>query len=259
MRIDYATQTGIFAMAYNALSPALDKTLTFLSEVKQINTPTDLTNAVIRATSEYGVSNVLAGYIPRSGMLPGDQLRHVLLADWPAEWADIYFHNGYLFQDPTIQRVLTACPAFSWTELTKSLVARSQMLVMDRAKDFALSDGCTVPLVPLDGRHVGFSFAGRHVDDAPEAKGAMTLIATFAFGRALELRSATAKAAGKLTFREREVIGWISAGKTDWEIGSILGVSDKAIAKHVHNARTKLGAMNRAHAVAEAIRAGLIA
>ncbi|RYC28404.1 helix-turn-helix domain-containing protein [Ciceribacter ferrooxidans] len=50
----------------------------------------------------------------------------------------------------------------------------------------------------------------------------------------------------------------IGAGKTDWEIGVIFGVSEKAVAKHVYNIRMRLGAVNRAHAVAEAFRLRLI-
>ncbi|MCR6502049.1 LuxR family transcriptional regulator [Shinella sp. CPCC 101442] len=246
-------------MKHNAISEGLDKTLSFLSEIKQINTLPELTTAAARATAEYGVKRILAGYIPRSGMLPNDQLRHVLLADWPEQWADIYFHNGFLFHDPTIRRVLNASPTFSWSELSKAPdVVRNERLVMDRAKDFHLGNGCTVPLVALDGRKVGFSFAGAEIDDAPDAKGVMTLIATFAFGRAIELQTNAARASAHLTPREREVIAWISAGKTDWEISKILGVSEAAIAKHIFNVRMKLGAMNRAHAVAEAFRAGLI-
>ncbi|MGD9476677.1 helix-turn-helix transcriptional regulator [Shinella sp. G-2] len=246
-------------MAKKAISADLDRTLAFLSEVKQITTPADLTSAAMRATAAYGVKKILAGFIPRSGMLPSDQMRHVLLADWPQEWAEIYFQNGFLFQDPTIRRVLSASPTFSWSDFSKGQdIGRNEKLVMDRAKDFSLGNGCTVSLVSLDGRNVGFSFAGAEVDDAPEAKGAMTLIASFAFGRALELRTAATQASTRLTHREREVVGWISAGKTDWEISVILGISEKAIAKHIYNVRLKLGAMNRAHAVAEAIRKGLI-
>lgn len=246
-------------MALNASSPGLDRTLAFLSEVKQISSASDLTNAAMRATSAYGVKKILAGFIPRPGLLPGDQMRHVLLADWPTQWAELYFQNGYLFQDPTIRRVLSASPTFSWNEFSKtSDIGRSEKLVMDRAKDCSLDNGCTVPLVSLDGRKVGFSFAGPDIDDSPEAKGTMSLIASFAFGRVIELRTEAAKVAARLTPREREVIAWISAGKTDWEISVILGVSVQAIEKHIFNVRTKLGAVNRAHAVAEAFRAGLI-
>lgn len=57
-------------------------------------------------------------------------------------------------------------------------------------------------------------------------------------------------AAPGLTARERDAMGFVAEGKTDWEIGVILGVSEATARFHVDNARRKLGAVNRAHAVA---------
>ena len=53
-----------------------------------------------------------------------------------------------------------------------------------------------------------------------------------------------------LTARERDALRWVAAGKSDWEIAVILGVSQTTVRFHVDNARRKLGAVNRAQAVA---------
>lgn len=53
-----------------------------------------------------------------------------------------------------------------------------------------------------------------------------------------------------LTRRERDVMAYVAEGKTDWEIGVILSLSETTARFHVDNARRKLGAVNRAHAVA---------
>ncbi len=53
-----------------------------------------------------------------------------------------------------------------------------------------------------------------------------------------------------LTVRERDVLRFVAQGKTDWEIGIILSVSETTARFHADNARRKLGAVNRAHAVA---------
>jgi len=62
----------------------------------------------------------------------------------------------------------------------------------------------------------------------------------------------------KLTLRETECLGWAAQGKSEWEISQILGISEHTAEKHLINARVKLGAVNRVHAVATAIRQGLI-
>lgn len=53
-----------------------------------------------------------------------------------------------------------------------------------------------------------------------------------------------------LTARERDALAFVAGGKTDWEISIILGVSESTARFHVDNARKKLGAVNRAHAIA---------
>lgn len=52
-----------------------------------------------------------------------------------------------------------------------------------------------------------------------------------------------------LTAREQESLAWVAEGKSDWEIATILGLSETTVRFHVDNARKKLGAVNRAQAV----------
>ena len=62
----------------------------------------------------------------------------------------------------------------------------------------------------------------------------------------------------KLTNRERDAVAWVAEGKSDWEISVILGVSESTIRFHVDNARKKLGAVNRAQAVARLAAARML-
>jgi DNA-binding CsgD family transcriptional regulator len=56
-----------------------------------------------------------------------------------------------------------------------------------------------------------------------------------------------------LTGRETEVLTWITQGKTNHEIGVILGVSTKTVCKHVQRILNKLSVENRTAAAAIAI------
>lgn len=61
-----------------------------------------------------------------------------------------------------------------------------------------------------------------------------------------------------LSEREKEVLRWLTTGKTSWEIAQILLISERTVNYHVQNIIRKLDAVNRAHAVAIAIMAKLI-
>lgn len=56
--------------------------------------------------------------------------------------------------------------------------------------------------------------------------------------------------APRLTAREREVLTWVAEGKSDWEVATILGISETTVRFHLDNARKKLKAVNRVQAAA---------
>jgi hypothetical protein len=47
-------------------------------------------------------------------------------------------------------------------------------------------------------------------------------------------------------------------GKTAWEVGSILGISEQTAVRHLSNATHKLDCVNKHHAVVKALRVRLI-
>ena len=62
-----------------------------------------------------------------------------------------------------------------------------------------------------------------------------------------------------LTARELEALKWTMEGKTAWETGRIMSISERAVHGHMQHAMVKLGASNKHHAVIKAIRMGFIA
>lgn len=61
-----------------------------------------------------------------------------------------------------------------------------------------------------------------------------------------------------LSEKEKEVLSWMVHGKSNWEIAQILGVSERTAKFHVENVIKKLKAVNRAQAVAIAVREKLV-
>ena len=65
-------------------------------------------------------------------------------------------------------------------------------------------------------------------------------------------------APGGLTKREVEVLRLVASGMTNRAIATQLGLSEKTVARHVHNSLTKIGVPSRAAATAYAYEHGLI-
>ena len=56
-----------------------------------------------------------------------------------------------------------------------------------------------------------------------------------------------------ITSREREILRWIYLGKSNFEIGAILGISPLTVKNHVQKILRKLNVVNRAQAVGKAL------
>ena len=76
--------------------------------------------------------------------------------------------------------------------------------------------------------------------------------------RLLGRRSAAADGESPLTRREREVLTFVAAGRSNREIASELVVSEHTVHRHVANILRKLGEPTRAAAAARAARDGLV-
>lgn len=57
----------------------------------------------------------------------------------------------------------------------------------------------------------------------------------------------------ELTERELECLRWAAGGKTAWETGMVLNISERTVNFHLVNAQKKLGATNKIQTVARAI------
>jgi LuxR family transcriptional regulator, quorum-sensing system regulator BjaR1 len=61
-----------------------------------------------------------------------------------------------------------------------------------------------------------------------------------------------------LTRRETECLRWVAAGRSDPQIGMILGLSSNTVHAHVEAAKTKLDANSRAQLILRAVMAGIL-
>lgn len=62
----------------------------------------------------------------------------------------------------------------------------------------------------------------------------------------------------QLTPRELECLRWTMDGKTAWEVGELLGISERTAVLHLNNGMHKLDCTNKHQAVLKALRLGLI-
>jgi LuxR family quorum sensing-dependent transcriptional regulator len=232
----------------------LDETLAFIEAIDRCGSADAVSQTVLSIIKPMGFTQVFAGIIPTPGMSAQQQIANVVLHHWPEQWSQRYFSQGYLFDDPAIQRVTSSIDPFLWSELADDRPSAKR--IMGEAKEFHLGFGFTVPMLTLDGQSAGFSIASDRGELPPHYRGRLQLLAMYAFARALSLADMPPKV--KLTPREADVLRWIAEGKSDWEIGMILRISEHTVDKMARQVRAKFNATNRTQAVALALRHGII-
>jgi LuxR family quorum sensing-dependent transcriptional regulator len=129
---------------------------------------------------------------------------------------------------------------------------------MRRAADFGLERGFIVPINTPDGFEACVSMTGSHLDLTARTKPLIHLVALYGYERVRQLAGLAPATKPRLTPREREVLLWVAQGKSSWEIGEILAIGRRTVEEHAATAVRKLGAVNRSHAIAIALRNKLI-
>ena len=233
-----------------------DRTLEYIGQLQHAGTAAEICERLLSVTSAFGLTALMAGTVPAPGTPTTQQKDHVLLCDWPVEWLERYVARNYVDHDPVVSHMKQLQAPFQWREASQGTsIDKSSGEVMGDAGVFKLRDGLAFPLITLDGQIVMVSLGGEAVELSAAEFGQVSLVSTYAVGRAMQLHTMASKTIDhiELTPRERECLQWVAAGKTDWEIGQILTISEQTAHGYVQNALAKLGARTRAQAVALAM------
>ncbi len=166
------------------------------------------------------------------------------------------FARHYVQDDPAIEHARTRIEPLRWDSARATGVGQR---ILQEASEFGLSHGMTIPQFTLDGLKIAVSFSGDRLDTSPQASTALLFLAATAANRGIVIAQDGAGVPSvRLTVHERECLLWLIEGKTDWEISAILGISRRAVERHMKHLRQKLGVGRRVQAVVAAFRLGLI-
>jgi len=191
---------------------------------------------------------------------------HTLISTYPKEWTTRYLNRRYDLIDPIIIQARRDRDLFRWNGARASKGRGNDVKrFFGEASEFEIDRGVTIPIRAGFDRFALFTFAAdKHGPDLHEkvAKASHILQLMGMYFHA-HVEAALKPPVGldpssPLSQREAECLAWTSRGRTMDQISQILGVKTRTIAFHLDSARAKLGAENVAHAVALALRRGLI-
>ena len=187
----------------------------------------------------------------------------VQVIDYPDAWRALIRARGYLPQDPVLAVCQRSAAAFLWSELPgRYAMSARQTEILQAAFDCGLGDGFTVPL-NVPGEVMGscsFGLAtGRGLPrgSLPAAQ----YVGCFAFeaarriqalGEASERRLAD-DTPRRLTQRQFDCLVLAAQGKSDWDIGQLLGIAGDTVHQHIEAAKRRYGVASRTQLVVRAL------
>jgi DNA-binding CsgD family transcriptional regulator len=169
------------------------------------------------------------------GWEASDTRHRVVNISYPSGWVEEYFHKGYYRDDLVIHSLLKGHFAHTWAELYARCETSDQRAVFEGARQHGLQYGLSVGhLDPESKWGLFFSCAGVADGDDVRLKHVLDYVvhrihaALVAFMRSVRDHDDRC-----LTDREQDVIRWVAEGKTNGEIATILGVSERTVTYHV--------------------------
>lgn len=214
-----------------------------------------------KAILDMGLSNVAYFAVNLPGRHAGSALYS---ATYAPEWQKHYQQEGYVHIDPVVSAGLAGVLPIDWQDIDRSNKVVQRFFC--EAQDFAIgSQGLSFP---IRGRHHEFALFSVSSDADPVAwaKQKSHIIQKLML-LSYHFHDWTIRTSGvyddsslldRLTTREKDCLRWRALGKSDWDIGKLLTISERTVKFHLENARAKLGAANTTHAVTKAVSLGLI-
>lgn len=184
-----------------------------------------------------------------------------IASNYPSAWRTRYFEREYYRLDPVVLLAPCMSRPFSWEWLKqrRDLPAR-QRLIFEEASEAGLRSGVSVPLHGPGGRVAVASFASgaERVCTTAAASRLNALASQFhiAFSEISRAAPSTADVV-ELSQRERDCLAWAAQGKSSWDIGMILNISENTVNFHIKNVMRKLETTSRTVAIIKAIHLNL--
>jgi DNA-binding CsgD family transcriptional regulator len=235
----------------------------FIECSNQTRSLSALFELLVKCATGEGFDEVAYGALtyPEAVRLPAYPAPAVAM-NFPREWCDRYFERKYYQIDPVVRRAPTFSGPFVWDQLVdRCRLQRGEQLVLAESREVGLRHGISVPLFGPLGRVSVVSFASSFSDVDPLHRMSHLNTLAWQFHIAFaEIAQPTEQSPTKieLSKRERECLRWTAEGKSSWDIGMILKISDNTVNFHIKNAMRKFGTTSRTVAVVKAIRYNLI-
>jgi LuxR family quorum-sensing transcriptional regulator LasR len=218
-------------------------------------------DALFDVAHSLGFDSVLYGVVPSKHAALETSFLH---SNYSSDWRTQYDSQKLYYVDPTVSHSLHSSIPIVWEPDT--FIAKNQGALYEEASHFGIRSGITFPIHGRNGEAGLISFASdvmpgtQFNDRLMHYLADLSLVRDYAFESSIKFIKArsAAEPVPHLTKRELEVIKWVMAGKSSWEISRITNCAEATVNFHIANIRQKFNVNTRQQALVKAIALGII-
>lgn len=213
-----------------------------------------IVNVLINFAEQFGFESIFLGQLVNPLKANPDDILYY--STWPMELEQSRLDNYSILHDPVALCALQSTRPFRWCEAYKR-ASKMGLKVVQNARDFGLLDGYMFPVHSLDNLSGGVSLGGETIDiSALELLELELVVQTMYLHLENILGPFPYQEVAQISQREIEVAHFVAAGKTNWEIATILGIQEDTVKKTIKRASDKVNAVNRTHLVSNLMSRG---
>ncbi len=232
-----------------------DYAFDFIERIRALDAAEPILEETRRAGGGMGFSTFAVGALPRPGT---SDLAAFFVSGWPSFWIDLYVGENLAAADPTVDHAYRHIHPATISELrVRHHGEKDKMRMLDITGSSGWTEGIAVPIHSARGYRGLVTFAGQETEMPRRHRVALHMMAIYLHERLRQIMAPdlarNRAASGRLSPGEIECVKWLLAGKSDWEIGEILGIAEATAHWRIEQAKKKFGVKTRAQLTALAV------
>ena len=194
---------------------------------------------------------------------PSLKSQHYIINGFPREWHERYVAREYFKIDPVVHYAQTSSLPAIWSDEKFHNIQSREF--WEEADALGLRSGMSFAVHGQPGLTGILSLSRDKPLNLPAAEMAALIGRAQMFASMLhdavvriDVPKLLPEQSIAMTPRERECLKWSADGKTAWEIGQILSITERTVVFHMNNVIQKLGASNKIQAIVRAVSLKLV-
>lgn len=175
------------------------------------------------------------------------------MTTWTTDDLRVYERDRWAARDPLLRHAVSARAPLHWTIPMRGVIDDPKYV--EYLSAIGISNGVTAPLKGKDGTVSAFTLlsltprrSDKRLAQAAEIIGSTAMLRAETLGIVAAQKNHAVALIGDLSGIQLEILRWIAKGKTNRDIATIIGKSERAVHYHVLEILRKLSVGSRAQA-----------